>query len=157
MAMHERIPYAQLPIELRAFVRVHDFIKAYALPDSGNYILWTHNQSLGKQQEKEFSADLGRLLERSEAAELAALEDHELVAPRGRRVIRSLGGVVNCVAEVAGHWSGGGGHMMVIRGYTTARGVNYVYVSDPGPPNVGSLSTIAVRKPRARPAGMESS
>ncbi|MEG3789957.1 hypothetical protein V1318_07475 [Lysobacter sp. CCNWLW3] len=66
MAMHERIPYAQLPIELRAFVRVHDFIKAYALPDSGNYILWTHNQSLGKQQEKEFSADLGRLLERSE-------------------------------------------------------------------------------------------
>ncbi|HEV8139861.1 MAG TPA: papain-like cysteine protease family protein [Pyrinomonadaceae bacterium] len=35
------------------------------------------------------------------------------------------------------HWSGGGGHMMVVRGYVTLDGVNYVYVNDPWAPNVG--------------------
>lgn len=37
------------------------------------------------------------------------------------------------------HWSGGGGHMMVVRGYVTLEGTNYVYVNDPWAPNVGDL------------------
>ena len=35
------------------------------------------------------------------------------------------------------HWSGGGGHMMVVRGYMTVDGINYVYINDPWAPNVG--------------------
>lgn len=32
------------------------------------------------------------------------------------------------------HWSGGGGHMMVIAGYVTLNGTNYVYKDNPWPP-----------------------
>lgn len=35
-------------------------------------------------------------------------------------------------------WPGGGGHMMVVIGYKTVDGVNYVEVNDPWAPNVGS-------------------
>jgi hypothetical protein len=35
------------------------------------------------------------------------------------------------------HWPGGGGHMMVVIGYSTVQGVNYVSVNDPWPPGVG--------------------
>jgi hypothetical protein len=38
------------------------------------------------------------------------------------------------------HWSGGGGHMMVVRGYKTESGTNYVYVNDPWAPNIGTVS-----------------
>ena len=31
------------------------------------------------------------------------------------------------------HWSGGGGHMMVLTGYTSAAGSNYVVINDPLP------------------------
>lgn len=40
------------------------------------------------------------------------------------------------------HWPGGGGHMMVIRGYQTVNGVNYVSVRDPWPPCVGDSYII---------------
>jgi len=36
------------------------------------------------------------------------------------------------------HWPGGGGHMMVVKGYLTLSGVNYVVVLDPLPVNVGT-------------------
>lgn len=35
------------------------------------------------------------------------------------------------------HWPGGGGHMMVVIGYQTVGGVNYVEINDPWAPNVG--------------------
>ncbi len=35
------------------------------------------------------------------------------------------------------HWTGGGGHMMVVTGYLTIDGTKYVSVNDPWPPNVG--------------------
>lgn len=35
------------------------------------------------------------------------------------------------------HWPGGSGHMMVVTGYVTISGTNYVAVNDPWPPNVG--------------------
>lgn len=35
------------------------------------------------------------------------------------------------------HWNTGGGHMMVVRGYVSLNGTNYVYVNDPWAPNVG--------------------
>jgi hypothetical protein len=35
------------------------------------------------------------------------------------------------------HWNGGGGHMMVVIGYTTVDGVNMVEINDPWAPNVG--------------------
>ncbi len=35
------------------------------------------------------------------------------------------------------HWNDGGGHMMVVRGYVTLEGTNYVYVNDPWAPNEG--------------------
>lgn len=31
------------------------------------------------------------------------------------------------------HWTGGGGHMMIVRGYVTVNGLNYVDVNDPLP------------------------
>jgi len=40
------------------------------------------------------------------------------------------------------HWSGGGGHMMVARGYATIDGTNYVYINDPWAPNVGDQRII---------------
>jgi hypothetical protein len=40
------------------------------------------------------------------------------------------------------HWSNGGGHMMVARGYATIDGVNYVYINDPWAPNVGNQRII---------------
>lgn len=36
------------------------------------------------------------------------------------------------------HWPGGGGHMMVVYGYVTVGGVNYVSIYDPLPVNVGT-------------------
>lgn len=36
------------------------------------------------------------------------------------------------------HWPGGGGHMMVVIGYITLSGTNYVTVNDPWPPNQGN-------------------
>lgn len=38
------------------------------------------------------------------------------------------------------HWNGGGGHMMVVHGYTILDGTTYVDVNDPWPPNVGNAS-----------------
>ncbi len=35
------------------------------------------------------------------------------------------------------HWSGGGGHMMVVYGYFTLEGTSYVSIKDPWPPNGG--------------------
>jgi hypothetical protein len=35
------------------------------------------------------------------------------------------------------HWPGGGGHMMVVKGYFTLAGTNYVVVLDPWPPCFG--------------------
>lgn len=35
------------------------------------------------------------------------------------------------------HWNGGGGHMMVLIGYVTVDGVDYVTINDPWAPNVG--------------------
>ncbi len=39
-------------------------------------------------------------------------------------------------------WTGGGGHIMVARGYKNVNGVNYVYINDPWPPNQGGSSWI---------------
>ena len=36
------------------------------------------------------------------------------------------------------HWPGGGGHMMVVIGYRTVRGSNWVLVNDPWPPTPGA-------------------
>ena len=36
------------------------------------------------------------------------------------------------------HWTGGGGHMMVITGYLVMDGVQYVTVNNPWAPNVGA-------------------
>jgi hypothetical protein len=35
------------------------------------------------------------------------------------------------------HWTGGGGHMMVVTGYATLNGTHYVSVNNPWAPNVG--------------------
>ena len=40
------------------------------------------------------------------------------------------------------HWNNGGGHMMVVRGYVTLEGTNWVYISDPWAPNVGDQRLI---------------
>ena len=40
------------------------------------------------------------------------------------------------------HWSGGGGHMMVISAYAVIDGANYVYLRDPLPVGVGSSRWI---------------
>jgi hypothetical protein len=40
------------------------------------------------------------------------------------------------------HWNGGGGHMMVLLGYVTLEGVNYVTINDPWAPNVGDQRII---------------
>ena len=40
------------------------------------------------------------------------------------------------------HWSGGGGHMMVISGYMTLDGTSYVYLRDPLPVGTGSSRWI---------------
>lgn len=40
------------------------------------------------------------------------------------------------------HWNGGGGHMMVLIGYVTIDGVNYVTINDPLPPNIGDQRVI---------------
>jgi hypothetical protein len=40
------------------------------------------------------------------------------------------------------HWTGGGGHMMVIRGYMTVAGVDYVYRNNPLPVGVGTADII---------------
>jgi hypothetical protein len=39
-------------------------------------------------------------------------------------------------------WTGGGGHMMVVIGYVSINGVNYVTINDPWPPGVGDQRTI---------------
>jgi hypothetical protein len=40
------------------------------------------------------------------------------------------------------HWVGGGGHMMVARGYQTQSGTNWVQINDPWSPNVGNTRWI---------------
>jgi hypothetical protein len=40
------------------------------------------------------------------------------------------------------HWDGGGGHMMVVKGYLTQNGTRYVRILNPGPPCVGDEDTI---------------
>lgn len=40
------------------------------------------------------------------------------------------------------HWTGGGGHMMVVTGYFVLDGVQYVTVNDPWAPNVGNQYAI---------------
>ncbi|MDH5835263.1 papain-like cysteine protease family protein [Luteimonas kalidii] len=40
------------------------------------------------------------------------------------------------------HWNGGGGHMMVVIGYVTIDGVNYVTINDPWAPGVGDQRVI---------------
>ena len=39
-------------------------------------------------------------------------------------------------------WNGGGGHMMVVIGYATVNGANYVTINDPWAPNVGDQRII---------------
>lgn len=53
-------------------------------------------------------------------------------------------GQISCSAKpfaFSWHWSGGGGHMMVVVGYNTVDSVNYVTVNDPLPVGVGSQWT----------------
>jgi hypothetical protein len=40
------------------------------------------------------------------------------------------------------HWPGGGGHMMVVIGYVSIDGVNYVTIIDPWPPGTGDSRVI---------------
>lgn len=40
------------------------------------------------------------------------------------------------------HWTSGGGHMMVVRGYITLDGTNYVYRNNPLPVGVGTADII---------------
>lgn len=40
------------------------------------------------------------------------------------------------------HWTGGGGHMMVVTGYAVINNVNYVSINDPWAPNVGNQRFI---------------
>ena len=40
------------------------------------------------------------------------------------------------------HWTGGGGHMMVVVGYAVLNNVNYVSINDPWAPNVGNQRFI---------------
>jgi hypothetical protein len=40
------------------------------------------------------------------------------------------------------HWPGGGGHMMVVKGYLTLNDVNYVIILDPWSPCVGDEEII---------------
>lgn len=40
------------------------------------------------------------------------------------------------------HWTGGGGHMMVVTGYVTIDTTNYVSINDPWAPNVGNQRVI---------------
>jgi Papain-like cysteine protease AvrRpt2 len=40
------------------------------------------------------------------------------------------------------HWVGGGGHMMVARGYKTVATTNYVQINDPWSPNVGNVRYV---------------
>lgn len=39
-------------------------------------------------------------------------------------------------------WRGGGGHMMVVRGFFTANGTRFVSINDPWPPNAGDQRDI---------------
>jgi hypothetical protein len=41
------------------------------------------------------------------------------------------------------HWNGGGGHMMVVKGYVSVDGSNFVYVADPWAPNVGDQRLVS--------------
>jgi hypothetical protein len=41
------------------------------------------------------------------------------------------------------HWTGGGGHMMVARGYMTVEGTNYVYRNNPLPVGIGTADIIS--------------
>ncbi len=40
------------------------------------------------------------------------------------------------------HWTGGGGHMMVLTGYAVINGQNWVFINDPWPPNQGGQYSI---------------
>ncbi len=40
------------------------------------------------------------------------------------------------------HWIGGGGHMMVVRGFLTVDGKRFVSINDPWPPNIGDQRDI---------------
>jgi hypothetical protein len=40
------------------------------------------------------------------------------------------------------HWTGGGGHMMVIIGYAVINNVNYLSINDPWSPNIGNQRFI---------------
>jgi Papain-like cysteine protease AvrRpt2 len=40
------------------------------------------------------------------------------------------------------HWTGGGGHMMVLWGYSQSGGKNYVSINNPWPPNVGEVQVL---------------
>jgi hypothetical protein len=44
------------------------------------------------------------------------------------------------------HWTGGGGHMMVITGYFVVDGVQYVTVNNPWAPNVGAQEVYTYDK-----------
>ncbi|MGO4775499.1 hypothetical protein AB4084_08295, partial [Lysobacter sp. 2RAB21] len=90
MAMRERVPFASLPAEVRAIVETDDFIKAYALPDSGNYILWTRNRFLGKQQENEFSVELGRSLDREEREKMLPASQKLALKVRGFSIVKGF-------------------------------------------------------------------
>ncbi|UJB18810.1 MULTISPECIES: hypothetical protein [Lysobacter] len=90
MAMRERTPFANLPIEIKAIIEIGDFIKAYALPDSGNYIFWTRNRSLGKQRENEFSVELGRSLERAEREKMLPASQKLGFMVRGFSIVKGF-------------------------------------------------------------------
>jgi Papain-like cysteine protease AvrRpt2 len=40
------------------------------------------------------------------------------------------------------HWTGGGGHMMVLTGYAVIDGENWVFINNPWEPNVGAQSSM---------------
>jgi hypothetical protein len=51
-------------------------------------------------------------------------------------------GCLNKPIAFSWHWTRGGGHMMVITGYAIIDGENWVFINDPGAPNVGSQYSI---------------
>jgi hypothetical protein len=59
-------------------------------------------------------------------------------APLSWADIRSQIGCSGKPFAFSWHWPGGGGHMMVVSGYTTVEGTNYVQVNDPLPVGAGS-------------------
>ena len=56
--------------------------------------------------------------------------------------IKTQIGCLNKPVAFSWHWTGGGGHMMVVTGYAVIDGENYVFINDPWAPNVGGQYPI---------------